>query len=270
MSNGFIYSPVGYLDGIFAPGDSGFDSGFVDAGVNLGNKYAPLSSGSQAAGTGFVRVNTDLNAYFAAAGSVAPGGLWPVGGQFIIGNNGSEQFATDTITILCGRFTYQVANVNGSGGHTPIGPNLIANRFVLCPGQGNANANYYAEGGGFVSSPAMGLPAGAQLRFSVYTDNLGGSADSYVTVGAQTEWAPGWQAVHSGGCALCSNNPPYYDDPMNIFDFVPGAGTYYGMQAPYFYWTSPNNWTIRAGAMFACNRVNGIFNVVRVSVTRTA
>jgi hypothetical protein len=269
MSNGFI-SPSGALDAIFAPGDSGFDAGFVDAGTNLGNKYAPLSSGSQAAGTGFVRVNTDLNAYFAAAGTVAPSGLWPVGGGFVIGNNGGEQFATDTITILCGRLTWQYQNLNGSPSDTAYGSNLIANRFVLCPGTGSANANSWFDEGGFVRSGIYGLPASAVLRFEVFTDNLPGSAFMDVTCGAQTEWAPGWQIVHTGGCALCSNTPPYFEDPMNIFDFSPGPGLYYGMHAPYLYWANPNNWAIRLGAMFAISKNSGTLNVIRVRVRRIA
>ena len=248
-------------------------TGFWDQdGIDLAGYFQPLANGSRIAyNTGFVAQDgRDIADWFAAAGTVAPSGNWPVGGGFVISNNGAERFATDTITILCGRLTWQYQNLNGVPSDTPYGSNLIADRFNLCPGLATANANAWTDEGGFSRSGIYGLPAGAVLRFEIYTDNLGGSAFMDISVGSVTEWAPGWQQVHTGPCNLCSNNPPYFEDPQNIFDFVPGGGTYYAMHAPYLYWANPNYWSIRLGAMFGCNRANGNFNVVRVRVRRVS
>lgn len=267
--SGFIYGSTD-LDSIFEPGNAGFDAGFVTQGQNVGNRYAPLSSGSKAAGTGFVRASADLNEYFAARGTVAPSGMWPVGGGFIIANNGIERFAFDTVTILCGRLTWQYGNTNGSRVDGAYGSNLIADRFNRCPGLPTANANYWGDFGGFSRGGTYGLPAGAVLRFEAYTDNLGGTSIRDVTCGAQYEWAPGWQPFHSGGCNLCSNNPPYVEDPMNIFDFSPPVNQFFGQHANYLRWSSPNNWVLLVAAMFGVSRNNGTLNVIRVKIHRIA
>jgi hypothetical protein len=275
--SGFITTYGGYsggidLDSLFAPGDTGANTGFVgDNGVDFGRKYAPIANGSPLGfNVGFVATDgRDLSQWFALTGSVAPNGNWPVGGGFVIGSNGAERFATDTITVLCGRLQWRRANVNGANGDNADGSNLIADRFNLCPGTGAANANSWSDFGGYSRAGIYGLPLNSVLQFDIFTDNLGGQASQSITVG------PGyaernWQAVHTGGIALCENTTPVTDDPQNVFDFSPGANLYYGSQCSSLNWTGPNNWEMKLAAGFAVNRNNGTLNVVRVRVTRVS
>jgi hypothetical protein len=255
---------VGYVAG---QGITGF---WDQDGIDLAGYFQPLSNGSSCGfNTGFVASDgRDIAEWFAAAGTVAPSGNWPVGGGFVIAVGGQERFVTDTVTALSGRMTWQYQNLNGSPSDTAYGQNLIADRNNLCPGVATPNATAWADEGGFVRNSIYGLPATAVLRFEVYTDNLPGSAYWDITVGGQTEWAPGWNTVHSGGIPLCSNTPPYIEDPMNVFDVSPAPGTYYGQMAPYVYWSSPNYWAVRLAAMFTCNKGDGHLNIIRVRVRR--
>jgi hypothetical protein len=255
------------FENYYVPGQ-GITGFWDDAGIDLAGYFAPLSYGDSIGfNTGFVALDgRDIANWFCKRGTM--GTQWPVNGGFVIGNNGQERFVTDTVTALSGRLTWQYQNLNGVLSDTGYGQNLIADRFNLCPGLATANANAWNDFGGFNRLTVYRLPATARLRFEVYTDNLPGSASLERTVSETTEWAPGWTTVHTGGIPLCSNNPPYIEDPMNVFDVSPPGSTYYGQMAPYLYWANSNYWAIRLGAMFTCNKAAGNLNVVRVKVTR--
>jgi hypothetical protein len=248
-------------------------TGFWDQdGIDLAGYFQPLSNGSSCGfNTGFrAQDGRDISDWFAARGTVAPSGNWPVGGGFVIGNTGQERFVTPTVTALSGRLTWQYQNLNGVRSDSAYGQNLIADRNNLCPGLPTQNAQYWQDEGGFVRASTYGLPRTAVLRFELFTDNVAGSVSREVTVSETTEYAPGWNTIHSGGVPLCSNTPPYLEDPMNVFDFSPPAGQYFGQYAPYIYWSSPNYWAVRVAAMFSCEKNSGQLNNVRLRVRRVS
>lgn len=269
MTVGFI-STASDLDTLFASGVTpSFDSGYNLSGYgNLSARYAPRAEGSEASPTGFLRAGVDLNQYFAQFGSVAPGGLWPIGGGFSVGVNGTERFVTDTITAYIGRQAYEVSNSSGTPGQGAITSNLVADRFNLC-GAPTANAQGSpSDIGSFVLGTSYGLTAATVLRFAAYTDNLSGESTWDVTVGAASTQRSNWIAMHTGGVAFCANDVEYYDDVPNYFDFSPGTGLYYGMFTPYINWVSPNNWVLRIASTFACATSSPLLNVIRMKVTR--
>lgn len=243
------------LDELFAPGDSGADTGFISfyRNADLGRIFAPLSQGSHIAQpwTGFTALDgRDLSEWFAAAGTVFP--EWPLGGGFDISVGGfGVQFATDTITVGCGRGTHHIgldANHNAFDG-AMLG--MIANRFVTCPGQTGTAFNSFNSLNGFVRGTRYRIPASASFAALGIASGLGGNSSASFGPNGDTGWVP----VHNGGIAFCDGGATV-ESSQDIFNFVPSPNTFYGSTRARLIWTNTNVWELQVGAGFVINNAN--------------
>jgi hypothetical protein len=270
MTTGFITEYFGGqrdLDTLFARGDTGRNTQFVSefTGTDLGRWFADIDTGAGlGADTGFIALDgRDLRFWFAAAGSVVAD--WPIGGGFLLFQNGAERFVTDTVTALVGRMSWSV-NSNGTDG--PAG-NPIADRFNACPGIASPNAGLWQDFGGFNRAAFRRLPLNAVLRFEYGTAALGFPVVASMTVAAGS-YVSGWLPIISGGTAHCTTISPYVDDSLNVNGFAPPVATWFGSLAISMDVSSSQNWNLRVAAGFACNLANGSFNEHRIYVTRVS
>jgi len=271
MTTGFLTEYLGGgardLDTLFARGSVGLNTGFVSSytGADLGNWFAPLDAGALLGGdTGFIASDgRDLRQWFAAAGTIVPD--WPIGGGFMLFQNGAERFVTDTVTALVGRMAW---GINSNGTDAAAG-NPIADRFNACPGIASPNAGLWQDFGGFNRAALRRLPVGAQLRVEYGTGALGFPVVTTFNVGP-AGYISGWLPVISGPTAHCTEISPYVNDSLNVNGFAPPGGTWFGSCAIYLGFSTSQNWSMAVSAGFACNLANGSFNEHRIYVTRIA
>lgn len=271
MTSGFVteWGGTGPLDTdqIFAPGDTGLNTGLYSEyrGADLGRLYAPAGDGVEIGfQSGIIALDgQDITQKFAAVGTVIP--AWPIGGGFVLQQAGTQRFVTDTIVAYNNRMCWVVYG----DGTDVAATNPIAFQNNPCPGVEGPNASLWQDYGGYVRGVTRRLPLGAVLRFEYGTINLPGYAtvDRTVSVG---NWAPGWTGVHTGPINLCSNNPPYYTDPVNFVGFSPGNNLYYGAFTPYLSYASNRVWALALAAGFSCNAGNPSLAEQRLYVTRIA
>ncbi len=271
MTTGFIteWGGTGPLDvdQIFAPGDTGLNTGHFSAyrGLDLGRCFAPVDWGFDLGfNTGIIALDgRDLREWFAATGTVVP--AWPIGGGFLLQQAGTQRFVTDSVVAYNNRMGWAVY---GDGSDVPT-TNPIAYHNVACPGIEGPNASLWQDFGGYVRGVTRRLPLGAILRFEFGTINLPGYATVDRTVGLG-DWASGWTNVHSGGVNFCSNTYPYYTDPVNFNGFSPGNNLFYGSFNAYMSVASSKVWAMTISAGFSCNAGNPSLAEQRLYVTRIA
>lgn len=269
MTTGFVTEYGGGasdLDGLFHPGSTGQNTGFVSGyrGLDLGACFDPLDAGGRLPfNTGFVALNgLDLSDCFCALGTRVPD--WPIGGGFLLQQIGQPRFVTDTVTALSNRMAWSFLS---TGADNPFGGNLIADRFIPCPGTGSPNASVLQDIGSYVRGVTRRLPLGSQLRFEYGTINLPGYLTVTHTI-APGGFTSGWQAVHSGPIAFCSNVDPFVDDPMNVNGFSPSAGFFFGAMAVHMNITGSKDWSLTLAAGFSVENSQALLNEHRIYVTR--
>jgi hypothetical protein len=271
MTTGFVtvYGGGNDLDSLFHPGSTAGATGFISGyrGNNdLASLFDPLDAGARLPyNTGFVATDgRDLSDWFCAAGTRVAD--WPVGGGFLLFQNGAERFVVPGVTALAGRMAW-IVDANGTdAAHSS---NLIADRFNPCPGVPAPQASLWQDYGGYQRGVTRRLPIGAVLRFEFLTINLAGVGtwDMNVVGGEQI---PGWIAIHSGPPPFCGNVSPFLDDSPNLFDFSPPPGFWFGAFAPYLSVSGSKNWLLGVAATFCCSLASGSLNEQRIYVTRIA
>lgn len=261
MTSGFYSYRRGLdLDSVFHSGNAAFDAGYnVAGGQNLGNRYAPLADGDQAGQTDFTRNGTDLNAYFAALGTVFP--VWPIGGGFFLENTGLS-VSNGIAPVFAGKMSWS----RNQSADAAIS-NLVAFSGQPCPGIAYQNASAYSDVGSFVRANRYNLPLGAVIRLSFTCLGIGGATTADITVNSTPN--TGWVGAYSGPINQCVNNG-LATDSLNVIGFGPGTGTFYSSFVGNLSWTKANSWNLNFSYGFSCNNANPGFNSARLTVTRVA
>jgi hypothetical protein len=272
MTTGFVTQYGGAtndLDAIFhagsTPGATGLISGYR-GNNDLASLFDPLDAGARLGyNTGFVALDgRDLADWFCAAGTRVAD--WPVGGGFLLFQNGSERLVFPGVTALTGRMSW-LLGADGSDG--AYGSNLIADRVNACPGVSAPQASLWQDFGGYQRGVTRRLPLGSVIRFEFLTINLAGVASWEMNV-VPGEQIPGWIPTQSGSPPFCGFTSPFLDDSPNLFDFSPAINTWYGAFCPYLMVINSQNWVITVSATFCCNVNNGTLNEQRIYVSRIA